>query len=210
MSTSDDGRRAAGAQTRERLVLAASGLLATSGESGLTVRAVSQAAGTNLAAVNYHFGSREGLVAEVVARETRHVVDAQLAALDALEASSEPTPATAWVEAWARPLVHVALSSAPDARRLGRIIGQGHAAPSGELDESVRAAASRATAALLRGLRQALPRTSPADLTLRVALMASALAGFAGGAFEPFLTQADPERDLEERVIARLVAIAAT
>jgi AcrR family transcriptional regulator len=203
-----DGRRLAGERTKARLLAAASEILATSGEAGLTVRALSVAAGTNVAAVKYHFGSREGLIAEVVARETRHVVDEQRAALDALELEEAPASAAAWVEAWSRPLVRVAVGGHPEARRLGRIIGQGHASPMGDLDASVRESASDATERLVRGLARALPGTPAGDLVLRVALMASALAGFAGGAFEPFLARAEPERDLEARMLARLVAIA--
>src|SRR4051812_41922220 len=95
-----DGRRLAGAQTRARLVEAASQLLGAHGEAALRVRAVSAAAGANVAAVKYHFGSREGLIAEVVAQETRPVVEAQRDALDAL---GPDAPADEWVRAWASP-----------------------------------------------------------------------------------------------------------
>jgi AcrR family transcriptional regulator len=185
-------------------VAAASELLAAHGESALTVRAVSQAAGANVAAVKYHFGSRDGLIAEVDAQETRPVAEAQRAALEALGPGS---PAGAWVRAWAAPLIEVAVSGTPDARRLGRLIGQGHSLPLGELDTSVRDAVAEATRLLLDGLEAALPGVPRAELVLRLALAASALAGLAGGAYEPFLTQAEPGRELEQRILQRLVAV---
>ncbi|MBQ5586221.1 MAG: TetR/AcrR family transcriptional regulator [Selenomonadaceae bacterium] len=52
----DDGR-----QTRERLLECAGILAAQKGFSLVTSKEICQMAGTNLAAINYHFGSREGL-----------------------------------------------------------------------------------------------------------------------------------------------------
>ena len=52
----DDGR-----QTRERLLECAGILAAQKGFSLVTSKEICQMAGTNLAAINYHVGSREGL-----------------------------------------------------------------------------------------------------------------------------------------------------
>lgn len=200
-----DGRRVAGAHTRQRLLDAAAEILAVHGEPGLTLRAVSAVAGSNVATVKYHFGSREGLVDEVITRATESVVDAQLAALDALDDS--PT-AEALIRAWATPLVRVAISREESDRQLGRIIGQSHASPGGRLDSNFKDATAAPTQRLRDGLGQALPQVGLTELTLRVALMASALAGFASGAFEPFIIESDPIRDLDTRIIDRLVVIA--
>ena len=65
------GRRRAGggpAATRRRLLDAAGALFAARGFRGATLREIAERAGTNLAAANYHFGSKEGLYLEV-ARE---------------------------------------------------------------------------------------------------------------------------------------------
>ncbi|MDA0182522.1 TetR family transcriptional regulator [Solirubrobacter phytolaccae] len=207
MSAKTDGRRAAGAETRRRLLAAATELLAERGESGLTLRAVSAAAEANVAAVQYHFGSREALVATVVAEASRPVVEAQLAALDAL-----PTAPTAaqLIEAWAHPLIRVAVGTTAEERRLGRIVGQTLAAPLEHLDVRLRELATAPTERLIAGLERALPDVGRAELTLRVALLSSALAGFASGAFEPWVARSDPERELEARVLDRLVRLTTT
>jgi hypothetical protein len=57
------------------------------------------------------------------------------------------------------------------------------------------------------GLCRALPHLDTAELTLRVAFMVSALSGFAGGAFDVFIDESDPARELHARVIDLLVAI---
>src|SRR4029079_18166775 len=48
-------------RTRERLMKAAEVLFARRGYGGTSVRAITTAARCNLAAVNYHFGSKSGL-----------------------------------------------------------------------------------------------------------------------------------------------------
>lgn len=52
--------------TRERLLRAASELFAATGLHGATVRDIAGAAGANVAAASYHFGSKEALYLEVL------------------------------------------------------------------------------------------------------------------------------------------------
>jgi AcrR family transcriptional regulator len=52
--------------TRERLLRAGSELFAATGLHGATVRDIASAAGANVAAANYHFGSKEALYLEVL------------------------------------------------------------------------------------------------------------------------------------------------
>ena len=201
-----DGRRAAGAETRRRLLEAAADLLAERGEPGVTLRAVSTAAAANVAAVQYHFGSREQLIAAVVSEAAGHVAEAQVAAFDALDAGGA-SPED-WVTAWAGPLIDVATSTSAPQRRLGRIVGHTLAMPLSALDVQVRELASGPTERLIDALERALPQVGRPELTLRVALMSSALAGLASGAFEPWLERSEPARDLRARLLARLVRVA--
>lgn len=52
--------------TRARVLAAAAGLFAANGFKKVTVRAICQEAGANVAAVNYHFGDKLGLYREVL------------------------------------------------------------------------------------------------------------------------------------------------
>lgn len=52
--------------TEQRLLLAAEELFAHQGVDGASLRSIMQAAGTNVASVHYHFGSREALLDAVV------------------------------------------------------------------------------------------------------------------------------------------------
>ena len=55
--------------TRERLVEVAGRLFARNGFNGVSVRDIVREAEANLGAVTYHFGSKEALFAEIVARK---------------------------------------------------------------------------------------------------------------------------------------------
>lgn len=61
-------RNGAGPGTRERLIEAAGQVFAARGYRGATLREIAERAGANLAAANYHFGSKQRLYREV-ARE---------------------------------------------------------------------------------------------------------------------------------------------
>jgi AcrR family transcriptional regulator len=52
-------------QTKDRILDEAEGLFARKGYHAVSVREITQAAGCNLAAVNYHFGSKQSLYLEV-------------------------------------------------------------------------------------------------------------------------------------------------
>ncbi|AND68544.1 TetR family transcriptional regulator [Dyella thiooxydans] len=54
--------------TKERILTAAEALFAQRGFDGASLRQLTSAAGVNLAAVNYHFGSKEKLVEQVFKR----------------------------------------------------------------------------------------------------------------------------------------------
>jgi len=71
-----------------KLIEAAERLFAEHGFDAVSVRDVTQAAGGNVAAVNYHFGSREGLVQLVMSRHAGPVTASRLARFEELESRS--------------------------------------------------------------------------------------------------------------------------
>lgn len=69
--------------TKDRILGAAEELFATHGFSGTSLRQVTSRADVNIAAVNYHFGSKENLVNEVFRRRMDEMSQNRLAALKA-------------------------------------------------------------------------------------------------------------------------------
>ncbi|HKY88129.1 MAG TPA: TetR family transcriptional regulator, partial [Pseudorhodoplanes sp.] len=64
--------------TKERILSAAESLFAQFGFTGTSLRQVTSRADVNLAAVNYHFGSKENLVNEVFRRRMDDMSQARL------------------------------------------------------------------------------------------------------------------------------------
>lgn len=73
------------ADTKTRLLEAAERLFAERGYSGTSMRAVTQAAGVSVSAANYHFGSKDALLAATIGRVLVPVNEARLARLEQLE-----------------------------------------------------------------------------------------------------------------------------
>jgi AcrR family transcriptional regulator len=70
--------------TRERLLAAALTVVADAGVAGATSRQIATAAGTNLQAITYHFGSKDELVAQALVGAVRAWIDPARAALHGL------------------------------------------------------------------------------------------------------------------------------
>jgi AcrR family transcriptional regulator len=83
-----DRRREAGQRTQTQLVDAALDLLARRGEDGVTLREITDAAGANVAAVSYHFGSLKSLCDAAIEHALGRYLDAQLEAVSALDPES--------------------------------------------------------------------------------------------------------------------------
>ncbi|HEX7095371.1 MAG TPA: TetR/AcrR family transcriptional regulator [Acidimicrobiales bacterium] len=93
--------------TAARLLDAAERIFATKGIEAASVRAITQAAGANIAAVHYHFGSKLDLVRALVERRVSDMTAARRPLLDAALAQDEVTPRDV-AEAWVRPLAALA------------------------------------------------------------------------------------------------------
>lgn len=92
--------------TKERILGAAEALFAVHGFAGASLRQVTSAANVNLAAVNYHFGSKDKLIEEVFRRRLDELNRRRLAALAAL--GDEPD-LEAVLDAFIRPALELSL-----------------------------------------------------------------------------------------------------
>ena len=118
-----------GSATRRRLLEAAEQLFSEEGFDRVSVRDITERAKANVAAVNYHFGSREGLVEQVMERYINPVNEERVARLDTLErrAGSKPVPVEELLDAFVRPFAtqvrRSELSERLFYKLMGRILG---------------------------------------------------------------------------------------
>jgi AcrR family transcriptional regulator len=100
--------------TKDRVLDAAERLFARDGFEATSLRAITAEANVNLAAVNYHFQSKEALVQAVIGRRMGPVNARRLALLDAYEgeAGAAPVPLEKIIDAFLRPVVEMVGSQA--------------------------------------------------------------------------------------------------
>ena len=92
------------AATKERILDAAEALFMEHGFEATSLRVITAAAGVNLAAVNYHFGSKEELFQAVLTRRLDPMNQERVALLDRLE--RDDRAATARLRTHPRRAVH--------------------------------------------------------------------------------------------------------
>jgi AcrR family transcriptional regulator len=100
--------------TKDRILDTAERLFARDGFEATSLRAITTEANVNLAAVNYHFQSKDALVQAVIGRRMGPVNARRLALLDAYEAEAAgaPVPLENIMDAFLRPIVELVGSHA--------------------------------------------------------------------------------------------------
>lgn len=95
--------RQAGAKLR--ILEAAEALFAGNDINSVSIRHITRAAPANVAAVNYHFGNRDGLVTAVIGRCLEGVDEERMDRLMALGEANAASPVESILRAFAEPLV---------------------------------------------------------------------------------------------------------
>jgi AcrR family transcriptional regulator len=165
-----DQRRETGLRTQARLLDAALDLLSARGEDGVTLRELTNAAGANVAAVSYHYGSLKALCDVAVEHALERYLDAQQEALDTLDA--EPTVEDV-AAAFARPMIRALATGGKDLAAL-RIVARAAIDPPQAWDRfDARFVDIRTNA--LRLLKTNVPGVKEKELLLRVRCVAGML-----------------------------------
>ncbi|MEU1870872.1 AcrR family transcriptional regulator [Streptomyces ambofaciens] len=154
--------------TRTKILDAAEHLFAEHGYSGTSVRAITDLAGANLAAVGYHFGSKAELLAAVARRVTEPIIAAQSAGLDELLART-PDPSVAdLVEAFAGPLFDEMPAGDAGGARTSRLIVTILSDPAEEARSWTGPDEGAVGERYLAAFARALPGLSPQELLFRM------------------------------------------
>jgi AcrR family transcriptional regulator len=186
-----DGRREGGNRTRRRLIDAAQELLAGRGEDSIRLRELTAAAETNMESVHYHFGSLRTLLQVAQAEAVDHIVDAQVAELDALGPDATLHDIVA---AYFRPFTQALSIPAEQARPYVGVLIRLAVDPPAELREWMATTIQRAHDRLHHRLRTVLPDVPDAELGFRIKCVGGIIVVLGGWALEPDLRGKTPEQ----------------
>ena len=163
------------ASTRERILATAEQLFAEGGVATTSLRTITSLARVNLAAVNYHFGSKEALIEAVYERRLGPLNRARLRNLDLLEARAEPPAVAELVEAFVGPIVDFSARDAKEGLVFMRLLAQTYS----EATQHFRKLFAREYAGVIKryraALARALPQLSTAELEWRLQFMVGAV-----------------------------------
>ena len=142
--------------TKDRILDAAERLFARDGIEATSLRAITTEAGVNLAAVNYHFQSKDALVTAVFMRRVAPVNDQRLAMLEACEreAGDGPLPLERVLDAFVRPVVEIFGSRARD---FAPLMGRLYTEPSEYLEKIYKSKIEPVAERFLRAYQRACP-----------------------------------------------------
>lgn len=209
-----------GADTRERIFDAAEALFLEHGFDGTSMRMVTARAGANLAAVNYHFGGKEGLFREMLARRLDPLHEARLALLGERRrgARGRSLGCAEVLAAMFIPALALARDRARGGRDFLRLLGRAYVDPSPVLREFLSNRYAPTIETFKEAFAAALPAIPRQELAWRLHFTLGALAYTLAGADAwrliaaldpPPCSLAAPSADArdtadDERLLARL------
>ena len=167
--------------TKDRILDAAERLFAHHGIEATSLRNITTEAGVNLAAVNYHFQSKEALLHAVIARRIDPVNEVRLAKLAACEAAAGdgPLPLDGVIDALLRPVMEMMRGPGREfAPMMARIFTESSVLTEKIFEKHLAHVARR----FFPAIHRALPDLPQTELTWRLLFTMGAVAHTIGGA----------------------------
>lgn len=146
------------AETKERILDTAERLFAERGFEATSIRDITGAAEVNLASINYHFRTKQELIAAVFVRRVGPINQRRMELLAEIEQNARPMPPTveALIEAMIRPAAETGFDKQKGSEILLRLTGRFFSEPNVNIEQLIHAnfqkMMSRFTAAFLRVL----------------------------------------------------------
>ena len=196
------------AATKGRILDAAETLFMEHGFEATSLRLITAAAGVNLAAANYHFGSKEELFQAVLTRRLDPMNQARVTLLDRYERAA--APATLGCEPILAALFIPALDLARDPARGGanflRLLGRAYADPAPFIRQFLSLQYAPMIARFKDAFARALPHLPRKELSWRLHFIMGALSyTLAGTDALKIIAELNPvETDNDEILLRRL------
>lgn len=172
------------ADTREKILDVAEVLFAERGIAATSLRALTKAADVNLAAVHYHFGSKESLLDAVLERHAEPANAERLADLARLTANGARPPVEEILTAFVVPGLRSMRAFGERPELLGRLKARVEAQPADVVEALFRKHFGLVCARFLEALQRALPHLSRDLVDERFRFALGALSAAFSGALE--------------------------
>lgn len=169
--------------TKDRILDTAERLFAEHGYDATSLRAITREAGVNLAAVNYHFSSKEALLRALFARRLELLNRQRLTMLDAYEAEAagQPVPVEKIVRALMEPVLRLGGDAASGGSGFGMLLGRMYSWPSAQVNGIFVSEIREQIERFRSAFRRALPQLPAKELYWRIFFSIGAMAHLLAG-----------------------------
>jgi AcrR family transcriptional regulator len=158
-------------ETRTRILDAAEELFMQHGFEGTPMRLLTAKAGVNLAAVNYHFGSKHALIEAVFRRRLDPMNTARIAELDKLELEQRSPSPEAVIRAFIMPGLRLMEDGKSGGRNFTRLLGRTYTEPNKSLRQLIGQMYAPTMQRYKAALERALPQMPREELVWRMHFM---------------------------------------
>ena len=162
--------------TKQKILDVAEQLFAEKGISATSVRNIVTEAGVNLAAIHYHFGSKEALIRDVFARRIEPVNIERLQRLEEIIATNNNSSHTLEkiIEAFVEPALRISLKDEKRHQYILKLMARVHS-ESLEIREMILGQFQNVMQRFVAALKIALPHLSNQELIWRFVFMVGAM-----------------------------------
>lgn len=188
-------------ETRDRILDAAEALFVEHGFEATSMRMITSQAGANIAAVNYHFGSKDALIQEVFRRRLTELNRQRLAALERLqaEAGGAPLKPSRIVDAFFGTALELAADTEHGGHTFMRLLGRTYTEPNAFVRQFLAEEYAEVLERFLGALYGALPDVPREEILWRFHFMMGAMSYAIAGTdglqlFAGHFDDADPQR----------------
>ncbi len=164
-------------ESLKQIIEIAEYLFSINGYHGTSIRDVIKKAKVNLAAVNYHFGSKESLYCEILRRRLRSMNRDRLEKLGrAIElAGDQPIPLALIIDIFARPLFEADGSALEKSGHASRLVGRSIVESLPFAEALLATELHPTTAHFARAIRKHAPTLQPAEFMWRLNFVIGAM-----------------------------------
>ena len=164
--------------TKDRILDAAEALFALNGSSGASLRAITRRAKVNLAAVHYHFGSKDRLLEAVLARRLLPLNAERIRRLETYqkEAGRKKERLENIIEAMVGPALRLSRDENKRGRIFMRLLGRLVLEPDARIQNLLTGQFETVLKKFMPSLTVALPHLSPEDFFWRLHFLVGSMA----------------------------------